>query len=76
MPTTLLADPATANRDRRTWLAGAIAHEMMTFGRHSALRRLQSELRRLEGEAVRAGWLARDEARIFKRDARDLAWVA
>ena len=68
--------PETANRDRRTWLAGAIAQEMMTFSRHLTLRRLQGELRNLEGEAVRAGWITRDETRSLMRDARDLAWVA
>jgi hypothetical protein len=68
--------PETVNRDRRTWLAGAIAQEMMTFSRHLTLRRLQGELRNLESEAVRAGWIARDEARSLIRDSRNLAWIA
>ena len=70
-----LTAPETINRDRRTWLAGAIAQEMMTFSRHLTLRRLQGELRTLESEAVRAGWIARDEARSLMRNARDLAWI-
>lgn len=63
-------EPAAADQ-----LAGVITHEMMTFGRHSAMRRSQGELRHLEDEAVPAGWLAAQEVRTFNRDASDLTWV-
>lgn len=76
MHTTTAKTPEMANRDRRTWLAGAIAQEMMTYSRHQTLKRLQSELRHLEREAVCAGWIAPCETRALRRDARDLAWVS
>ena len=69
-------DPDTVNRDRREWLAAAIMRDADSYGRRSAARRMRDELRRLEGEAIGAGWLAPHEALLLKRDARDLAWVA